>query len=587
VFGLLTSFAAELRRRHVTRVTVVYCAVGWAVAEVSATVFPSLGIPGWAVSLVTMVLILGLPVAVVLAWAFDLTAEGVRRTPRAIKPRRGPSTGSVAVLSLPFIDRSAAADHQYLGDGIAEELINALARITGLRVVSRTSAFALRTATPDPRELGERFGVTHVIEGSVAVADGRIRLVVQLICVRDGYAVWSRVFERRLENIFVLQEEMAQAMVQSLQPALLSGTSAGRQLPAARRPTPDFAAYASYLRGRQQWNERSPAALQKALDHFNEALQRDPRYALAHAGVADCWAILVDHGIISHADGLPRAEAAAAEAVRLCPDLAEARTSEALVLQLGWRWRESEAAFRAALDLNPAYSIARQRLALLLAWLGRFAEARREIGLAVQTDPLSSAVAATRVWIEYLARSPAAVATALAILEEQPRAHAVRLPLALALAQDGRAGEGASHLEALLPATAGNAANALASAAASRPAAATGERCDIPSCAAEQPLGAPLLGVYAYVLGRAGHRIDAEQVAWRLENAAQDGFVSRYSLALALLGSGRVAAALPQLEAARAERLPELIRLRFDPAFDILRQEPRFQQVVSSVEQGA
>jgi eukaryotic-like serine/threonine-protein kinase len=548
--GAAWQLAAELRRRHVIRVTVAYCAVAWAVAQVSSTIIPALGIPEWGLSLVTVLLILGLPVTAVLAWAFDITPTGVQRTPAAPAVMRV-DPAVPAVLTLPFVDRSATAEYQYLGDGIAEELINALAGLQRVRVVSRTSAFALRSAPLDLRELGTRFGVSHVVEGSVSVADDRIRVVVQLVGVRDGYALWSQSFVRPLENSFALQEEIARSLVAALQRALLPDAEGVAGTGVRRQPAPiDFEAYSSYLRGRQQWNERTPASLRRALQHFADALRRDPQYALAHAGVADCWGILVDHGIVAPVDGLPRAEAAAATALRLCPQLAEAHTSRALVLQLRWRFAEAEHEFRRALTLNPAYSAARQRLALLLAWLGRSDEARTEIRRGLLADPLSPVIATTQAWIEYFARAPeAAIDTAQRLLNEQPDAAMARIPLAFALLEAGRPDEAA---------------------------AAIGE----PEV---EERSAPLLGVIGCVLGRTGQREAAGRLLEELTTRTGSGYVPAYAVAQVRLGLGDEAGALASLDQSFHGREPQLVCAAADPLFDPLRRSRRFRHIVTQV----
>jgi TolB-like protein/tetratricopeptide (TPR) repeat protein len=552
----LGSFGAELRRRHVLRVAFAYCAVGWAVTEVSATLAPALGMPAWSVSLVAMLLVLGFPVALVLAWAFDVTPDGVKRTPPLPVMKRRHPASPPAVLALPFVDRSSGTEHQYLGDGITEEVINSLARVPHLRVVSRTSAFALRSAPPgDLREIGSRLGVSHVVEGSVGVASGRIRLTVQLVTVADGYATWSRTFERPLDDVFSVQEEIAGALVAAIQPTLIAGASRPAQPePEERTERPvDFATYALYLRGRQQWNERTPASLQRALEHFTRAAEQDPLYARAHAGIADCWAILVDHGIAAPENGLPPARRAAVAALQLGPGLPEVHAANALVAQLEWRWSAAEAGLRAALALCPGYVPARQRLALLLAWRGRFAEARTEIRCAIHADPLSAVTAASAGWIEYCAGNhDDAIAIERRLLRDDPAAAPAIAPLALALTAAGRAAEGVAVLR--------TEAGAWGS--------------------SEIGDGGPLLGVLAYVLGRAGRRQEAALLIDQLAGAG--AHVSPYVLARAWLGLDERERAIHELQHALAKRAPQLVYLATDPAFDPVRADTAVQRIIAA-----
>ena len=567
--GAVGAFAAELKRRHVVRVGVVYCAVGWVIAEVSATFLPALGVPDWSVSLVAVLLVLGLPIALVLAWAFDLTPEGVRRTPgtpmdfgaahamasvaaapASPAPVVAAALAGPALAALPFDDRSPGAEHQYLGDGITEELINALARMDGLHVVSRTSAFAMRGEGMDARQVGTRLGATHVVEGSIRVSDRRLRVAAQLVDVAHGFAVWAGTFDRTLDDVFCVQEDIARALVRALQPAL-HDAGADNAPALLRASTSSFDAYALYLRGRQQWNERTPDALRRALRHFEEALALDPDYAAAHAGIADCWAILVDHGITDPAEGLPAARRSADAALRLDPLLAEAHTSSAMVKQLAWDWAGAESGFREALRLNPGYVTARQRLALLLAWLGRTGEARHEIDRALRADPLSPAIAASAGWIEYYdGKYDDAIRVLRDVLRHHPGAAAALVPLALALVQDGRPDEAVSALRAAADSTTGAPAF-------------------------------PVLAIRAYALGAAGRQVEAGQISAMLEGAGT--FVSPFMLAQARLGMGDADGARDALERAAAARAPQLVYLLSDPMFEEIRSTPAVRRIIDTL----
>jgi TolB-like protein len=578
--SLVWRFLREARRRHLLRVAFVYCAVAWVTVQVATAFFPALHVPPWAISFVAAMLIIGFPVAMVLAWAYDLTPDGVQRT-RAAEPAAGGASraaaepaapgagtsrapdpaptpasavpGSLAVL--PFVDRSPGRDFGFLGDGMAEDLISGLARIPGLRVVSRTSSFAFRAESLDVREIGERLGVAFVLEGSVQVTGERLRMTVRLVDVADGYTTWSATLSRRVDDLFLLQEELAQSILEALRWRLSPG-----QVPAPAERAEDrllqsstrsVQAYSRYLRGRARWNERTPHALRRAILHFEAATAEDPGFARAWAGLADAHAILVDHGLVDPAQGLALARDAASRALQLGADLAEAHTSAGLVHQLEWRWDAAEAALRRANSLDPTYSVARHRLALLLAWRGRFDESREQIGRASELDPVSAVIAASRAWVEYFSGNhERVVSLARETLDEHPGSVQARLPLALSLVQLGRPDEAAAELRGCIDSA--------------------GETI-------------PLLALLAYAVGRGGHRAEAEALIRGIRERAAAEFVSPYHLGVALLGLPDPEAALAELALAITTRAPQAIHLATDPVFDTVRSDPAFARLIEAV----
>lgn len=571
----LGEFLGELKRRHVFRVAVAYAAGTWLALEVAATLTPELGLPENLVRWITAAALLGLAPVLALAWAFDLTREGLRRTestPHAGSPEAElGATGDLRrMVALPFIDRSPEGDHRYLGDGITEELISALARLRGLRVVSRTTAFSLAAEGADVREIGARLGVGSVLEGSLRVMGDRLRLTVQLVGARDGLALWSRTFDRRIRDVFAVQEEIARSIVEALRRELairgdrdaLGPDEAGGLVP---RSTSDSEAYTLYLRGRARWNERTAPALREAIDLFEQAAARDPKFAHAHAGLADAWSILLDYGVVAPAEGLPRALRAAERALRTGPELAEAHTAAALVRQMEWDWVGADTGFRAALERAPGHVVARHRRALLLAWLGRASEARSEIARARELDPLSPVVQASAGWIEYYGGDPAAAAEAArATLAAHPDFVPARALLGVALLVSGRTEEALPELE--------RAAAVRASASESEP---------TEGATAESTEGSLNLALLVHGLGRAGRVQDARAGLARLRRRARIGYVSPYHLAIALLGGGREEDALTELERAAAERSPQLVTLPTEPLLAPLGDRPSFRRIVT------
>jgi TolB-like protein/preprotein translocase subunit Sec61beta len=426
------SLFAELKRRNVIRVGAAYLVVAWLMIEVSDTVFPRLGLPEWTVTLVIALLLLGLPLALFLAWAFELTPEGVKRTEDldeqppvmrsgwrrtdrlivvallaviallvgerfwtgdrtdaespasadvAATPPAGAPARSIAVLA--FDDLSPQRDQAYFAEGISEELLNLLARIEGFKVAARTSSFKFRGANLDIGEIGRALNVETVLEGSVRKSGNQLRVTAQLINVADGFHLWSQSYDRELSNIFTVQDEIATAIVDALKLKLdLGAATAGR--------TQDTAAYDYYLRGRQLGRQPTQAGLLRAVEEFERAIAIDPGFAAAYAGIADAWVWLEDYGGIRSAEAFPRAEQAARRALELDPESAEAHAAMAFVLD---RYHRDKPAardyFERTLQLNPNYVNAYNLYGDTLRDLGdypRMIEVHRK---AVELDPLS------------------------------------------------------------------------------------------------------------------------------------------------------------------------------------------------------
>ena len=312
--------------------------------------------------------------------------------------RRG-APPSVAVL--PFANRSPSPDDEYFADGMTDELINALAKVPGLHVVSRTSCFAFKGRSEDAREIGRRLQVATVLEGSIRRAGPRLRVATQLINVADGFLLWSESFDREAEDVFAIQDEIARAISSALRGRLLDPRAEAR----VRRPTDDLEAYQLYLKGRQSWNRRTEQDLQDAMRAFEQALARDPAFALAHAGMADTWALLGFYSAVPPGDAYPRAKQAARQALDIDPALAEAYPAFAYsAMYYDWDWVEAEQAFRRAIELHPGYANAHQWYGNFLSVMGRAEEAIATFERALALDPLSALKYAALGWGCYFAR---------------------------------------------------------------------------------------------------------------------------------------------------------------------------------------
>jgi serine/threonine protein kinase/Flp pilus assembly protein TadD len=303
--------------------------------------------------------------------------------PSSGKAATGRKIPSIAVL--PFANLSADPDNQYFSDGLSEDLTSALARLQGLHVASRTSAFRFRGSNVDIREIGCQLNVEAVLEGSVRRSGKRIRITAQLVNVADGYHLWSERYDREIADIFEIQDEITAAIVKTLEPTL-----AGQQAALTRRHSENLQAYELYLKGRRLWDQRSEASLRAGLECFRAAIDLDPEYALAHAGVADSFSILAAYGHMSCAEAKVRAEAAVKRAVELDPTLAECHYSMGLAICTLGNWtHDAERHLRKALEVQPQFSAALVYLSFFLGNIGRFDEAVTGARKATELDPLS------------------------------------------------------------------------------------------------------------------------------------------------------------------------------------------------------
>ncbi|MGH7554395.1 MAG: tetratricopeptide repeat protein, partial [Longimicrobiales bacterium] len=568
----------ELRRRHVFRVVVVYGAVSWLVAQMTALVQPALDLPSWTTTLVLVLATAGFPFAVVLAWAYDITPAGVERTPEAPPttasqvalidrpPRSFKADGAAArsIAALPFVNLSREPADEYFSDGLTEELINALTRVQGLRVAARTSAFAFKNSDLDVRQIGERLQVDHILEGSVRTAGNKLRMSVKLIDVDDGYSLWSETFDREMGDVFAVQEEIAREVVQRVMSAQLvpaARVSSPRTQPqlgavtdaayTERHPVDNVEAFQLYLKGRYFWNRRAEPDLRRAIESFQQAIQADPEYALAHAGLADTYAILLDHGLVSPQEALPKLTRSAERALQLAPSLAEAHTSLALARQFEWQWAETEAGFRQALTLNPDYPVANHRYALFLAWMNRADEATRRIEAARRVDAVSLVIQSSMGWIRYYGRRfDEALIELRTAFEMDPHFTNAHIAHALVLAALGRPDDSVGELQAVI-----------------RSAGPT----------------TPNLALLSYALGAAGRKDEARTTLDTLANHGAQEYVSSYYRALPYLGMGDHDNALDWLDRAFRERAAGMIYINTDPIWDPVRSDARFESIIGAM----
>jgi TolB-like protein/Tfp pilus assembly protein PilF len=378
----LRRFWDELRRRHVVRVVIYYAVFGWVVIQVGDVLFEAFDLSHLLRWLVAGV-VAAFPVALALSWMFDITPEGVERTQPLPLPVEAP-VGSLAVL--PFANLSDDVENEYFSDGLSEEIRNQLAAVPGLKVAARSSSFAFKGRHEDAREIGRRLNVAAILEGGVRKHGDTVRISLQLVGTADGYQVWSEHFERRLEDVFRLQREIAAAVSEVVTP--LSAASPSAAAGAAPR---SFDAFNLYLRGRHFFHKRTEAALRRAVGYFEQAIERDPEYARAHAGLSDAWIMLSSryYGNLPAEETVARALPAARRALELAPASAEAHASLGLVRENSGDLEGAGQSLRRALQLDPAYTMALVWYGLVLAHQGRFREAAQCNLDALQLDPLS------------------------------------------------------------------------------------------------------------------------------------------------------------------------------------------------------
>lgn len=433
----VSSILQELKRRNVFRVGVAYVVVAWLIIQFIETVSDPLSLPEWTEAFFIVVLTTGLPLVLLFAWAFEITPDGLKKT-KDVKTEESvtATTGkklnyaiiAVLVLSLgyflwerqglveqaertaavgvdatevtqtssaasiavlPFVNMSADPDQEYFSDGISEELLNLLAKIPNLHVAARTSSFQFKGQNLDISEIAKQLNVKHVLEGSVRRADVRIRVTAQLIDASTGYHLWSDSYDRELDDIFAIQDEIAAAIVAALSETLGLQVDAAPQVRAAANPE----AYNAHLLAQHQIKKRTNADIKASIINYERALEYDPDYAPSHAGLGLAWYLLTasggTYGDLTLEESLSRGLPHIERALELNPDLPEALGSMGLTLSARYQEEEALPYFEKALALNPSLTDIRNWYASSLGEVGKIDEALRELEKAYEIDPLS------------------------------------------------------------------------------------------------------------------------------------------------------------------------------------------------------
>jgi len=461
--------------------------------------------------------------------------------PRAVTAARRP-VRSIAIL--PFINATGDRDAEYLSDGVTETLINLLAQVPGLRVMSRTSVFHYKDKSPNPVSVGRDLRVSAVVVGRIEAVGDRLVVSAELVDTADNALIWGNRYQIARADLFDVQQAIASEIARMLR--LQLGGRAQDAL--TKRHSVDAGAYELYLKGRFQWNKRNAEGLYKAIEYFNQAIEIDPQYALPYAGLADCYNLLDIWAGLPTNETFPRAKAAAQKALAIDDQLAEAHTSLAYAIHTyEWDWPAAEREYRRALELNPNYATAHQWYAEFLTSQGRFDEAEEQGRKALQLDPMSPIINAVVAWNETMARRyPAAIEQGRRTTQLFPDFMPGHAYLGLALLESGK------PREAIAP--------------------------------FEQARKLQDIVVVVTWLIRAhraaGDTALAGQMTAELEKRGRREYLPPYYMAALHAHDGHPDRAFTELDRALKERTGALVWTKVDPALDPLRKDPRFTLVM-------
>jgi TolB-like protein/Flp pilus assembly protein TadD len=578
------NFFAELKRRNVYKVAIAYAVVAWLLMQIATQVFPFLEIPNWAIRLVIMLIVIGFPIALVIAWAFELTPEGLKRTEFADElPRKAPRSrvwlymvvvaGAISVslfflgrytsskqsegaqllaksiAVLPFDNLSRDPDNAYFAEGVQDEILTRLAKVADLKVISRTSTQHFKSSPENLPQIAKQLGVANILQGSVQKVADRIRVNVQLINATTDAHLWADIYDRKLTDIFAVESDIAKTIADTLQ-VKLSGSEKNA---IAKAPTANNDAYELYLKGRFFWNKRTAVDLRKSIEYFNQAIEKDPKYSLAYAALAQAWVLLPAYNGGAPNDCFPQAEAAAKKALALDDNSADAHAALGAVKSIyDFNFAGSIPEYERAIQLNPNDATAHHWLANdSLSALGQSENEIAEMKRALELDPLSLIINAN-LGAAYIhaRRFDEAIAQLRKTLELDGGFYYARYNLALALELKGSISEAIAEYQRAIALN-------------------------------DDPLPLALLG---HLYARIGRRDEALQILEQLSERRRQRYVQAYCLAVVNLGLGDHNEAINSLEEGYRERDGfGMGTIRIDPLLDPLRGDPRFEKLANQI----
>jgi serine/threonine-protein kinase len=452
------------------------------------------------------------------------------------------------IVVLPFTDLSSEAHNEYFSDGLTEELIHALTKVAGIRVVAWHSASQLKGREQDIRGIRDQLNVRFVLRGSVRWDSKSLRITAQLIATDTGHYLWSEAYDRPPCDLFSVQEEIAAKIVNTLQLRLVQPPA-----PVQSRSTTDIECFNLCLQGRFHWNKRTRDGLRKSVDCFEAAILRDKCCATAYSGLADALAVMTEYGFIPPSESMARAKSAALKALELDPSSAEAYTSLGLIRSsFEWKWAEAESFYRRAIELNPGYATAHHWFSVdYLAMLGRTEEARIEIEIARQLDPLSAIIMEGRAFLYLLSREyDAALNCYLELQDLDDLFYKVYSAIGRVYTQQGKYDQAIEMFE-------------------------KGRKLggDVPS----------LLGALGQACALAGRTDQARQLLAELSRLSEARYVPSTCFAITHLGLGELDKAMTWLELACERHELPVMTMKVHPVYDPLRNEPAFQSLLRRI----